>query len=384
MTFSARACFLLGFVGVCAVVGAKESVESKRDGLKKIQSEIEEKRQEKKNTSRRVRELRKEVDRISTELESARKAYSLVESRLIKAEKTRAEAESRVRSSRHDLGEWRDRLSSETRDYFIRWSLGSEGSFSSLMYEKALLSDRAASLSFAEENHQSVQSLRDDLAEAEENLRRLRLDKQREERRAENARGRMRDLQKTAEGRQMVLDRQLKELHVSARKFEKKIADLLLKEKEAKALAAKKAKATVVPTVKGVGNKWRRRLPWPVAGPVVEKFGRTLNAEVGAPTISNGVLLRPMAGATVRAVQEGEVLFAGPFMNYGLMALVSHSDHVHTIYAQLGGLQLTRGQRVMAGDVVGDPGRDENGRPQVYFELRVDGEPVNPEEWLRN
>lgn len=362
---------------------AKETVRSKQDGLKKIQSEIDEKQQEKKSASRRVQELRKEVDRISIELESARKAFSRVESRLNQAEKTRAEAEARLLSSHHDLGEWRDRLIADVRGYYVRWSVKGEDSFSRLMYEKALLSDRAASLSFAIKNHANVESLRDDLAAAEEDLRNLRVEKIREERRAESARGRMRDLQKTTEGRQMVLDRQLKELNASARRLEKKIADLIFKEKEAKALAAKKAKAALATPVKGASNKWRGQLPWPVSGPVVGKFGRKLNAAVGAPTISNGVLLRPSSGAPIRTVQGGEVLFAGPFMNYGLMALVSHADHLHTIYAQLGGLQLTRGQQVLAGDIVGDSGRDEDGRPLVYFEIRVDGEPVDPEAWLR-
>ncbi len=106
-----------------------------------------------------------------------------------------------------------------------------------LVYERALLADRAASLSFALENHRDVQSLRDDLAAAEEDLRRVRLDKRHEEHRAELARSRMKELQKTAEGRRLVLDRQIKELNASARQFEKKIADLLLKERQAHARA---------------------------------------------------------------------------------------------------------------------------------------------------
>jgi septal ring factor EnvC (AmiA/AmiB activator) len=56
---------------------------------------------------------------------------------------------------------------------------------------------------------------------------------------------------------------------------------------------------------------------------------------------------------------------------------------LHTIYAHLGGLRVTRGQAILAGETVGDSGRDEQDRPLVYFELRVDGEPVNPERWMQ-
>lgn len=378
--------FMIGGVVVAnAVLGlAKESVKAKQESLKQIQAEIDQKKKEKRSTSRREKELREEVDRISNELQSARKALVSVEGRLLKAERKRADAESRLLASRQDLVEWRERLSSAVEGYYRRSTLAAEGTSPSLIYERALLADRAASLSFALENHRDVQSLRDDLAAAEENLRQLHEDKQREERRAESARNRMKELQKTAEGRRLVLDRQIKELNASARRFEKKIADLLLKERQAQARAAKKAKAVPAPAVaRGAGQKWRGKLPWPVAGAVVEKFGKSVNAEVGAPTISNGVTLRPGAEGPVKAVQGGDVLFAGPFMNYGLMALVSHPDHLHTIYAHLGALHVTRGQQVLAGETIGDSGRDDQGRPLVYFELRVDGDPVNPELWMQ-
>jgi septal ring factor EnvC (AmiA/AmiB activator) len=381
--------FLSAIVFGCVVMGAarclaKDSVKAKRDGLKQIQTAIDEKKKEKKSATRRAQELRQEVDRISNELQSARKALSLADGRFLKAERTRAEAESRVLASQQDLVEWRERLSTAIQGYYMRSTLAPEGAMPALVYERALLADRAASLSFALENHRDVQSLRDDLAAAEEDLRRVRLDKRHEEHRAELARSRMKELQKTAEGRRLVLDRQIKELNASARQFEKKIADLLLKERQAHARAAKKTKAVASPVVaRGAGQKWRGKLPWPVAGAVVEKFGKTVNAERGTPTISNGVTLRPGADGPVKAVQGGEVLFAGPFMNYGLMALVSHPDHLHTIYAHLGGLRVSRGQTILAGETVGDSGRDEHDRPQVYFELRVDGEPVNPERWMQ-
>lgn len=377
--------FACGVVAAGAVLCiAKESVKAKQDSLKQIQSEIDEKKKEKRKAARRAQELRQEVDRISLELQSARKALSVAEGRFLKAERTRAEAEARLEASQQDLVEWRERLSTAIQGYYMRSTLAPEGSIPALVYERALLSDRAASLSFALENHRDVQSLRDDLAAAEEELRRVRLDKRREETRAELARGRMKDLQKTAEGRRLVLDRQIKELNASARRFEKKIADLLLKERQAQARAAKKAKAASAPVVaRGAGQKWRGKLSWPVAGAVVEKFGKTVNPEVGAPTISNGVTLRPGADVPVKAVQGGEVLFAGPFMNYGLMALVSHPDHLHTIYAHLGALQVARGQQILAGEPVGNSGRDDQDRPQVYFELRVDGEPVDPQRWMQ-
>ncbi|MBL0057956.1 MAG: peptidoglycan DD-metalloendopeptidase family protein [Elusimicrobia bacterium] len=373
--------FLL--TGAALVRPETDAVEGQRESLKKIQTELDDKRREKERADRRAREIRQEVNRISDELEGARQALQITDRRLTEAEKTRAQAESRLLASRQSLDQWEDRLNAALRDFYSRWSVAAEGSFALLGYEEAFLSERVTGLSFALENHRSVELLRDDLAEAENDLRRLKENKEREERRMESARERMRDLQQTTEGRQALLARQITQLNASARRFEKLIEGLIEKERLARVRAAKK------PVVQGpssvslaAAQKWRGKIPWPIAGAVVEKFGRTKNSELDALTISNGIKIRPAAGVSVQAVAGGEVLFAGPFMNYGLMALVSHPDHLHTIYAQLGSLKVVRGQQLLGGEPVGEPGRDDQGRPLVYFELRVDGEPVDPDVWL--
>jgi septal ring factor EnvC (AmiA/AmiB activator) len=369
--------------GPVVVRPAMDAVEDQRETLKKIHNEIEDKRREKERADRRAGEIRQEVNRLSDELEGARQALQVTDRRLTEAEKTRAQAESRLLASRQSLDQWEERLNAALRDYYSRWSVSAEGSFTLLGYEEALLSERVTGLSFALENHRSVELLRDDLAEAEEDLRRLKENKEREERRMESARERMRDLQQTTEGRQALLGRQIHELNASARRFEKLIEGLIEKEREARVRAAKRPAARGPSSVSlAVAQKWRGNIPWPIAGAVVEKFGRTRNSELDALTISNGIKIRPTAGVSVQAVAGGEVLFAGPFMNYGLMALVSHPDHLHTIYAHLGGLKVTRGQQLVGGESVGEPGRDDQNRPLVYFELRVDGEPVDPEAWL--
>ncbi|MBP9127963.1 MAG: peptidoglycan DD-metalloendopeptidase family protein [Elusimicrobia bacterium] len=372
-------------VSLMSVRAATDPVKSKQESLKKIQSEIKVKNKEKELAARKAGELRREVEQASKELQAARRALRETGSRLDEAEKNRADAEARLLSSYQDLREWRVRLSSGIQNYYVRWSLSGEGSLPSLMYEGALLRERTAQLKFAQENHKNVEVLRDELSEAEQHLRRVQAKKQGEELQAEVARNRLKQLQKTEDGRRMVLERQIEELNASAKKFEKWIADLILKEKREQARRAKARKTNVARAKepRGLGQKWRGQLHWPVAGPVVEKFGRKVDRDMGVPTVVNGITLRPDAQSVVGAAQAGDVLFAGPFMNYGLMALVSHLDGIHTIYAHLGGLQVTRGQPVAAGQTVGVPGRDDEGRPTVYFEVRMDGEPVNPEGWLK-
>lgn len=354
---------------------AVESVEAQRERLRRVQAELERKRREKDQADHRARELRQEADRIGRELDGARRALESTESQLLETERKRTATEERMRLSRRSLGTWEDKLAALLTAHYRQRAVGAEGAFSQQAYESALLSDRVTGLTFAVENHAGVVAIRDQLVAIEEELRNLRTTKARDERRIGNARDQMRDLARTEEGRRALLARQIEDLHASAQRFERLIQDLLEKER--------RAHTTTRPKSAAAADRWRGRVGWPVAGPVVERFGRTHHPELDTYVISNGVRLRPAAASAVTAVQPGEVLFAGPFMNYGLMALVSHTDGLHTIYANLGELTVAAGQKVAERQPVGRAGRDDAGRPAVYFEMRVDGDPVDPERWVR-
>jgi len=353
-----------------------ETVDDQRERLRRVQSELDRKRREKEQADRRAREYRQEADRIGRELEGARRALENTESQLLETERKRAATEDRMRTSRRSLGAWEDKLAALLATHYRRRTVGAEGAFPQWSYEAAVLSDRVTGLNFAVENHADVVAIRDQLLSIEEELRNLRTSKTRDERRIGTARDQMRLLARTEEGRRALLARQIDDLNASAARFERLIQDLLEKER--------RARSTVKPRgTAAAAERWRGRVGWPVSGTVVEKFGRTHHPELDTYVISNGVRLRPAAGSAVTAVREGEVLFAGSFMNYGLMALVSHVDGLHTICANLGDLAVAAGQKVAEGQTIGRAGRDDQGRPVVYFEMRVDGDPVDPERWVK-
>lgn len=381
-----RAAALAVVAGLAASPALSENrITQGREELERIQSKLSDKRKEKEKTDKRSRELRAEVERISRELTGARRALSQTNARLAASEENRSAAEARLWASRQSLSQWQERLAAAMGAYYRRSRFGSEGDFVSVSYERALVADQASSLNFALERHQDVVVLRDNLLAIEEQLRDLKLDRERDERRIEAAGQRMRELQKTTEGRRAVLESDIRALNASAQKFERLILDLIAKQKADDARRAARAqRAAPAPVAQEeIARRWRGRLPRPVEGAVVEKFGRTRNAEVNADVFSNGVKWRTAPGATVAAVADGDVLYAGPFMNYGLMVLVGHADGLHSIYAHLSETPVVRGQKIAAGASVGRSGRDEQGRPLVYFELRVRGTPVNPLDWVR-
>lgn len=125
---------------------------------------------------------------------------------------------------------------------------------------------------------------------------------------------------------------------------------------------------------------FRRALRWPVAGRVVRQF--RAGAQGALPF--NGVEIAVADEAPVSAVHGGDVAFAGPFTGFGHLIIVQHAPQTFSLYGHLTSGSVAKGDRVTPGQSIGRAGRPPGARDsRLYFELRVDGQPVNPLQWLR-
>lgn len=137
-----------------------------------------------------------------------------------------------------------------------------------------------------------------------------------------------------------------------------------------------------IPTVIAGGEpfaKTRGRLPWPLAGKLLAGYGST-----GPDGRTNqGVLISGETGARVKAVAHGRVAYADWLKGYGLLAIVDHGDGYMTLYAHNEALLKDVGEWVERGEDLATAGTSGgNPTPGVYFELRKNGRPVNPSQWL--
>jgi len=122
-------------------------------------------------------------------------------------------------------------------------------------------------------------------------------------------------------------------------------------------------------------------LDWPAPGRIVARFGRGNSS--GPATSANGVEIAAPAGEPVRAVHEGTVAYAEPFTGYGHLVILDHGGQSYSLYGYLASTDVSRGARVERGRLLGTVGQSPTGGPTLYFELRIDGQAVNPVEWLR-
>jgi septal ring factor EnvC (AmiA/AmiB activator) len=122
-------------------------------------------------------------------------------------------------------------------------------------------------------------------------------------------------------------------------------------------------------------------LTWPAQGIVTGPFGRP---RANAPGVARtGIEISMAEGLPVRAVHEGTVAFADPFTGYGNLVILDHGDGAFSLYGHLASIDTSKGARVGAQERVGRSGRNPSGNPSLYFELRIDGKPVDPLQWLK-
>lgn len=125
----------------------------------------------------------------------------------------------------------------------------------------------------------------------------------------------------------------------------------------------------------------RGQLPLPVqGGRVLERFGSALPGGLQ----SDGVRFAVARGTPVRAVAPGRVAYADWLRGYGLLLILDHGDGWMSLYAHNDTLRRGVGDWVGQGEILARAG-DSGGasQPALYFELRRNGQPVDPRGWWR-
>jgi septal ring factor EnvC (AmiA/AmiB activator) len=120
---------------------------------------------------------------------------------------------------------------------------------------------------------------------------------------------------------------------------------------------------------------------WPVKGSLLADYGQT---RAGGQLRWDGVLISASAGSDVVAVRNGRVVYADWLPGLGQLLVLDHGGGYLSLYGHNQDLVHKVGEQVAAGDViahVGDTGGQA--RPALYFEVRRNGKPQNPHQWVK-
>lgn len=121
------------------------------------------------------------------------------------------------------------------------------------------------------------------------------------------------------------------------------------------------------------------KLAWPVDGRVTSPFGWRIHPILGGRRLHTGIDLGSVSGVPIHAAANGVVILAEVWGGYGRTVVIDHGGGLSTLYAHQSSIAASRGDEVLAGDVVGYIGCSGYCTgPHLHFEVREVGAPVDP------
>lgn len=353
---------------------------------------VDAKEAELKQVRGRIESIRKEIhadaarrDALATQLKSAELAVQSAREQLSAVRAQRTAAEQRLADLNKERAQTQQRIDAERgalrTELAIAYMNGRQEQLKLLLNQQdpaklgrmmayygyfgraraeriALISEQLAHLELLDENIRAQAArLRTLEAESEQNLKAL-----------SGARQKRAHTLAQVQSKLKNRSEQLSKLQRDARSLEKLVEELRRAIEEFPELAEQ-------PFVRVKG-----KLPWPVKGPVLAKFGQT---RAGGPLKWQGMVIGADRGTQVRSPYHGRVVYADWLPGLGLLLVLDHGAGYMSLYGNNEQLYRRVGDRVAPGDILSALGDAAGvGKPGLYFEVRKGRQALDPASWL--
>ena len=129
--------------------------------------------------------------------------------------------------------------------------------------------------------------------------------------------------------------------------------------------------------------KMKGRLPWPVQGQIIGKFGISRNPETGVVIENVGIDIKAKSGTPVKSVLDGVVSTITYIRGYGNLIIIDHGGGFSTVYAQIDDISVHENEYVQKGSTIATVVNPENNNPEIlHFEVWGNQQKLNPQIWL--
>lgn len=139
---------------------------------------------------------------------------------------------------------------------------------------------------------------------------------------------------------------------------------------------------------KSTGNHYldknKGRVLWPVSGKVITKFGLHKHPVFRTQTFNKGINIAADKGTPIKSIDDGNVVYVSWFRGYGKYVIIDHGEGYYSLYAHCSDILVQVGEKISRGQViahVGDTGSLVGNA--LHFELRKNGEPIDPLLYLK-
>jgi septal ring factor EnvC (AmiA/AmiB activator) len=197
----------------------------------------------------------------------------------------------------------------------------------------------------------------------------------------DNARNKRNELYKNSKEKDRVLAR----LKARRAMYEKNIKELEESSQKVQSMLTGIKSESLPKSIVGKGFKTLKgKLPWPVEGEIMKPYGKNAKLESNTSAFKSGIEIKAKPEDLPETVAGGRVVYAGKFKGYGKLVIIDHGSGYHSLYGNLSGVSLKKGDIVIKGFKVGKIGMSETmNAPTLYFEIRRRGRPIDPTFWLK-
>jgi septal ring factor EnvC (AmiA/AmiB activator) len=346
----------------------KERMRQLREEVKEVAVELKDAQQEREGEVTALREIEKEISRLTAQLRQTELDIDKVASRRQELLESLGPVEKRLADQKALLRQQVLASYRMGRQQRLKLLLNQDDPARLgriISYYDYLNRARAGLIAGIQDSHRTLIETGERIRSDEARLNSLRAEQQELLASVEQAR----DLRKVA----------LEQRDQQIASADKRLATLKQDVAQLEELTRKLTEVVPPPVPANIAFKSRKgKLPWPVAGKMVQRFGESMK---GGVTLE-GIVIESREGANVRAVHGGVVIFADWLRGYGLMLIVDHGDGYMTLYGYNQSLLRKVGDSVEAGEVISLAGVSGGRRnAAVYFAIRKGSSPVNPLSW---
>ena len=348
-----------------------ETLEEQRDA----HIEKAEQAQKKKNEiESRIEGLSEEKRVVDEAADEATKAYKDVKKELDATESRIDENEDKLKVLNKDFAVKRDQLAKRVRDIYINGQIN----YLDVLFGAKDFQDFFTRMDLLkrviQQDYDLVQVVFAEKTAIETSQKELEKDKTAKEKLVASAADRKKEVEKKQAAKQAIIDK----METDRATQERIINENLAASKEVEQMIRNSRYQPASPALSGGGA-----LNWPLGGPITSPFGWRVHPITGASRFHSGIDIGGDYGDTIHAAGAGIVSYAGWISGYGYAVIIDHGGGISTLYGHNQALLVSEGQSVSQGQAIAECGSTGNSTgPHCHFEVRVDGEPVDPMGYL--
>lgn len=354
-----------------APLAQAETLEEQRDA----HIEKAEQAQKKKNEiESRIEGLSEEKRVVDEAADEATKAYKDVKKELDATEKRIDENEDKLKVLNKDFAVKRDQLAKRVRDIYINGQIN----YLDVLFGAKDFQDFFTRMDLLkrviQQDYDLVQVVFAEKTAIETSQKELEKNKAAKEKLVVSAADRKKEAEKKQAAKQAIIDK----METDRATQERIINENLAASKEVEQMIRNSRYQPASPALSGGGA-----LNWPLGGPITSPFGWRVHPITGASRFHSGIDIGGDYGDTIHAAGAGIVSYAGWISGYGYAVIIDHGGGISTLYGHNQALLVSEGQSVSQGQAIAECGSTGNSTgPHCHFEVRVDGEPVDPMGYL--